>query len=90
VAAAESENVEGIEVDFAWRAERVIGEVDGYEHHRSPSAFETDRERDVTLAMKGWTTRRFTYEQVARRGGWFAAAVRQFSDGSSGIVESSA
>jgi hypothetical protein len=36
--------IEGIEVDFVWRDERLIVEVDGYAYHRSPATFETDRE----------------------------------------------
>ena len=42
--------IEGQEVDFVWRDARLIVEVDGYRYHRSPSAFEADRERDVILA----------------------------------------
>jgi Protein of unknown function (DUF559)/Transcriptional regulator, AbiEi antitoxin len=68
--------VEGIEVDFVWRDRRVIVEVDGYAHHRSPSAFERDRERDVTLTTKGWRVLRFTWTQVSRRAAWVAAAIR--------------
>ena len=68
--------IEGFEVDFLWRDRRLIVEVDGYEHHRSPTAFEHDRERDVTLAMKGWTTRRFAHAQVTTRPAWVADAVR--------------
>ena len=67
--------IEGGEVDFAWRDARLIVEVDGYRYHRSPSAFEDDRERDVTLSLAGWTVLRFTYAQVVRRPAWVAAAV---------------
>jgi very-short-patch-repair endonuclease len=67
--------IEGVEVDFAWRDARLIVEVDGYAYHRSPSAFEADRERDVLLAMGGWHVLRFTWSQIARRPAWVAAAV---------------
>lgn len=67
--------IEGGEVDFAWRDARLIVEVDGYRYHRSPSAFEDDRQRDVTLCLAGWTVLRFTYAQVVRRRAWVAAAV---------------
>jgi very-short-patch-repair endonuclease len=53
----------------------LIVEVDGYAYHRSPSAFEADRERDVVLGMKRWRVLRFTSRQVAHRAAWVAAAV---------------
>jgi len=69
--------IEGEEVDFVWRDARLIVEVDGYRYHRSPSAFEDDRERDVTLTLAGWTVLRFTWAQVTGRPGWVAAAVSE-------------
>jgi hypothetical protein len=65
--------IEGIEVDFVWRDARLIVEVDGYAYHRSPSAFERDRERDAILTTKGWRVLRFTFAQVTSRPGWVAA-----------------
>ena len=67
--------IEGHEVDFVWRDKRLIVEVDGYAYHRSPTAFEADRERDVTLALAGWQVRRFTWTQITQRPGWVARAV---------------
>jgi Protein of unknown function (DUF559) len=67
--------IEGIEVDFVWRDRRLIVEVDGYAYHRSPSAFEADRERDVVLGMKGWRVMRFSWRQITERAAWVAAAV---------------
>jgi Protein of unknown function (DUF559) len=67
--------IEGFEVDFVWRDRRLIVEVDGYAFHRSPTAFEIDREREVTLTVKGWRVLRFTWRQVTQRAGWVAAAV---------------
>jgi Transcriptional regulator, AbiEi antitoxin len=43
--------IEGKEVDFLWRPARLVVEVDGYAWHRSPSAMEVDRERDVVLSL---------------------------------------
>jgi hypothetical protein len=68
--------IEGIEVDFVWRDQRLVVEVDGYAYHRSPEAFETDRERDVTLSVAGWRVLRFTWAQIETRAGWVAAAIR--------------
>ncbi|HWM09533.1 MAG TPA: DUF559 domain-containing protein [Solirubrobacteraceae bacterium] len=70
-------SIEGRECDFVWRDARLIVEVDGYAYHRSPSAFEADRERDVVLAVAGWTVLRFTWTQITRRPAWVARAVRQ-------------
>jgi very-short-patch-repair endonuclease len=67
--------IEGNEVDFAWRDEKLIVEVDGYAYHRSPSRFETDRERDVILALAGWQVLRFTWTQLTARPAWVARAV---------------
>jgi very-short-patch-repair endonuclease len=67
--------IEGLEVDFAWRNARLIVEVDGYAYHRSPSAFENDRERDVILVLAGWQVLRFTWTQLTRRPAWVARAV---------------
>jgi very-short-patch-repair endonuclease/predicted transcriptional regulator of viral defense system len=70
-----NKRIEGIEVDFVWRDARLIVEVDGYRYHRSPSAFEADRERDVTLTAANWVVLRFTWRQITRRRGWVATAV---------------
>jgi hypothetical protein len=67
--------IEGEDVDFAWRAQRLVVEVDGYGYHRSPSRFENDRERDVMLTLAGWHVLRFTWTQVTTRPKWVAAAV---------------
>lgn len=67
--------IEGHEVDFVWRDKHLIVEVDGYAYHRSPSSFETDRERDINLARTGWHVRRFTWNQITRRPAWVAEAL---------------
>jgi hypothetical protein len=67
--------IEGFEVDFVWRDRRLVVEVDGYAYHRSPTAFEGDRERDVRLQIAGWRVLRFTWRQITDRGAWVAAAV---------------
>jgi very-short-patch-repair endonuclease len=51
-------------VDFLWRNERLIVEVDGWESHRTRSAFESDRARDARLKLLGYEVVRFTYRQV--------------------------
>ena len=41
-----------------------IVECDGREFHDSPSAFETDRERDLSNATAGYLTTRLSYRQI--------------------------
>ena len=52
--------------DFAWPAERVIVETDGWEFHGNRFAFEDDRERDAFLAARGWVVVRITWRQLRR------------------------
>jgi very-short-patch-repair endonuclease len=58
--------VERFEVDFLWRAERLIIEVDGHTFHASKRAFENDRRRDAVLAAAGYTVMRVTWDQITR------------------------
>jgi len=66
----------GLEVDFLWRAARVIAETDGYTAHGSRSAFERDRRRDVRLQAAGYSVLRFTYRQVVGDPSWVARSLR--------------
>ena len=59
--------VAGRERDFYWPDRGLVVEADSYAWHRSPSALDDDRERDVELTLAGLTSLRFTYEQCARR-----------------------
>jgi very-short-patch-repair endonuclease len=56
--------VEGHEVDFVWRDEGVVAELDTYLTHGSPLAFERDRERDRKLAAAGWRVVRLTDQRT--------------------------
>jgi very-short-patch-repair endonuclease len=53
-------------VDFLWRAERLVVEVDGYRTHRGRQAFEDDRARDLELREEDLRVRRFTSALIAR------------------------
>ena len=68
--------IEGELVDAVWRDQRLIVEVDGYDFHKGPFKFATDRERDVCLTTKGWRVLRFTWGHVTERPAWVAAAIR--------------
>ena len=51
-------------VDFVWRRQRVIVELDGYRAHGTRSAFEADRARDAELTALGYSVVRFTWRQL--------------------------
>ena len=54
----------GYEVDFLWRKQRRVIEVDGYAFHSVRGAFERDRRKDVDLELAGFPVTRFTHNQV--------------------------
>ena len=55
------------EVDFLWRAERLVVEVDGFAFHGDRAAFERDRHRDATLQGQGFRVTRLTWRQITQR-----------------------
>jgi hypothetical protein len=52
------------EVDFLWRARRLVVEIDSREHHATLAAFERDRIRDAHLTALGCRVLRFTHRRV--------------------------
>jgi very-short-patch-repair endonuclease len=54
----------GYEVDFFWRSERFITEIDGFTFHSSADAFASDRRRDGVLAAAGLRVIRVTWRQM--------------------------
>jgi very-short-patch-repair endonuclease len=52
------------EVDFLWRAERLVVEVDGRAFHTSNRQFESDRRRDADLVAAGLRVMRVTWHQI--------------------------
>jgi Transcriptional regulator, AbiEi antitoxin/Protein of unknown function (DUF559) len=54
----------GLEVDFLWRAERLVVETDDYTYHRGFVSFESDHERDLKLRRAGYTVLRYTGAQL--------------------------
>jgi very-short-patch-repair endonuclease len=63
-------------VDFLWRAEQLVAEVDGWGAHGSRSAFEADRARDNRLRVLGLSVVRFTWRQVTEDPGGVAGTIR--------------
>ena len=64
------------EVDFLWRPQRIVVEVDGWDSHRSRSTFEADRVRDARLKPLGYEVLRFTWRQVESDSRSVAATIR--------------
>jgi very-short-patch-repair endonuclease len=56
--------VNGYEVDFLWRAQRLVVEVDGYAYHATRSAFERDRAKGAAMAAAGYLVIRITWLQM--------------------------
>ncbi len=56
--------VNGFEVDFLWRRPRLVVETDSLRHHRTPAQQSRDHLRDQANAVAGYTSLRFTHEQV--------------------------
>jgi very-short-patch-repair endonuclease len=57
-------------VDFLWRAQRVIVEVDGEAFHSHDRATRRDRRRTNDLQLQGYVVLRFTWDDVNRRPDW--------------------
>jgi very-short-patch-repair endonuclease len=56
--------VDDIEVDFLWRARRVIVETDSWRYHRGRVAFENDRDRALRLRALGFEVIRLSETQI--------------------------
>jgi very-short-patch-repair endonuclease len=70
-----NDDVEGLEVDFVFKDDRVLVETDSWRHHKSRDAFENDRRRDATHAAAGYRTLRFTHRQIAGEPATVAATI---------------
>jgi hypothetical protein len=56
-------------VDFAWPADRVVLEVDGYRWHADPRTFAGDRRRDNRSRELGWAVYRTTSAELGAGAG---------------------
>ena len=56
--------VAGYPADFAWPAQKLIVEVDGYQFHGHRLAFERDRRRDQAHVLAGYRVIRITWRQL--------------------------
>jgi very-short-patch-repair endonuclease len=55
------------ELDFFWRREGLVVEIDGETFHRGPGAVGRDREKDLAVKGAGLEMLRFTGEHVLKR-----------------------
>ncbi len=58
--------VAGLEVDFLWRPERLVVEVDGYRFHDGRPRWERDRHRDQRLLAAGFRVLRVSWRQLVQ------------------------
>jgi Transcriptional regulator, AbiEi antitoxin/REase_MTES_1575 len=58
--------IQGIEVDFLFREARLVVEVDGDRHHRTPFARRNDADKQARLEVAGYRVLRLTWTQVTR------------------------
>lgn len=72
--------VAGHEVDFVWRSQRIVAELDGYAYHRGREAWERDVRRENELIVAGWEVYRFTWRMVNGSPEEVADAVRAAID----------
>ncbi len=68
--------VDGMELDFLWRASKVVVETDGYQFHGNQIAFEEDRKRDLRLRALGYQVVRLSYFQVTEEARDIVASLR--------------
>ena len=64
-------------VDAARPEIKLAIEVDGFEHHSTPEAFQMDRSRQNHLVALGWTVLRFTWHDVVHRPAHVAQVIEQ-------------
>ncbi|MFZ2512454.1 MAG: type IV toxin-antitoxin system AbiEi family antitoxin domain-containing protein [Gordonia sp. (in: high G+C Gram-positive bacteria)] len=51
-------------IDFAWTAEKVSVEINGWAYHRSRDRFEADNAKAAMLAANGWLPLSYTWKQL--------------------------
>lgn len=62
-------------VDFGVVGTKIVIEIDGYEYHSDPAAFERDRRRDAQLVALGYTVIRLSFRQVFEQWAWCESVI---------------
>jgi very-short-patch-repair endonuclease len=76
--------------DFHWPGTDLVVETDGWDSHRSRTAFEDDRQRDQQLVVAGYRVVRFTHRQIADEPAGVAATLRRLLASRRPLKESAA
>jgi very-short-patch-repair endonuclease len=63
-------------VDLAYQDEKVLIECDSLRWHGTTEAVQLDRHRDNLAQLAGWTSLRFTYEDLKKRPSYVVDTVR--------------
>lgn len=66
-----------MEVDFLWRKERFVLEVDGYKFHSTWENFERDHQRDGVLKNAKYEVLRVTWNQITKQPDTVVRWIRQ-------------
>jgi hypothetical protein len=69
--------VHGHRIDFFFAEQRVAVETDHWDYHRGSVAFEDDHARDLEMRGHGFTTRRYTADQLEAVSDAVAADLRE-------------
>lgn len=64
-------------LDLAYPGRMLAIECDGFTHHGTRPAFESDRARQNRLVTAGWTVLRFTWQQIVREPEVVLATIRR-------------
>ena len=72
-----NKRINGYEVDFHWRPQRLVVETDGLAAHGTRAAFEKDRLRDAALTAAGWRVVRLTHRRLTAEPDAVAALLRR-------------
>lgn len=56
--------IHGYEVDFLWRAQQVVVEVDSGRWHGNPAALERDHRKNADLRRREYEVLRYTWKQI--------------------------
>jgi Protein of unknown function (DUF559) len=67
--------VGGWTVDFFWRKQGVVVEIDGHGNHHTPAQRDRDRRKELALRRRGLAVNRYSREQVEQDGPALAADV---------------